>query len=59
MLIDLQFFFFFLILIPYCSPFRIHINDQKYKVVPPERERMQAQDLKKLDDIKALVSQVS
>ncbi|TMW51477.1 hypothetical protein DOY81_003448 [Sarcophaga bullata] len=40
------------------EPFWIHINDQKYKVVPPKRERMQAEDLKKLDDIKALVSQL-
>lgn len=39
--------------------FRIHINDQKYKVVPPKRERIQVEDLNKLGDIKALVAQVS
>lgn len=40
------------------EPFWIHINDQKYKVVPPQRERIQIEDLSKLGDIKALVAQL-
>ncbi|XP_058987645.1 calcium uniporter protein, mitochondrial isoform X3 [Musca domestica] len=40
------------------EPFWIHINDQKYKVVPPKRERVQLEDLKKLGDVKALVAQL-
>ncbi|XP_013114539.1 calcium uniporter protein, mitochondrial isoform X2 [Stomoxys calcitrans] len=40
------------------EPFWIHINDLKYKVVPPPRERIQLQDLKKLGDVKALVAQL-
>ncbi|KAM7355828.1 mitochondrial calcium uniporter isoform 2-T4 [Cochliomyia hominivorax] len=40
------------------EPFWIHINDQKYKVVPPKRDRIQIDDLSKLGDIKALVAQL-
>ncbi|XP_037813504.1 calcium uniporter protein, mitochondrial isoform X1 [Lucilia sericata] len=40
------------------EPFWIHINDQKYKVVPPQRERIKIEDLSKLGDIKALVAQL-
>ncbi|XP_073840369.1 mitochondrial calcium uniporter isoform X2 [Musca autumnalis] len=40
------------------EPFWIHINDQKYKVVPPKREKVELEDLKKLGDVKALVAQL-
>ncbi|XP_075163617.1 mitochondrial calcium uniporter isoform X2 [Haematobia irritans] len=40
------------------EPFWIHINDLKYKVVPPPREKIQLEDLKKLGDVKALVAQL-
>lgn len=37
---------------------RIYINDQKYKVVPPERERVILEELNNLGKIRALVGQV-
>lgn len=40
------------------EPFWLHINDKKYKVVPPERERISSQDLTKLGDVRALVGQL-
>ncbi|XP_055912421.1 calcium uniporter protein, mitochondrial [Eupeodes corollae] len=40
------------------EPFWLNINDKKYKVVPPERERISPQDLTKLGDVRALVEQL-
>ncbi|XP_055841123.1 calcium uniporter protein, mitochondrial [Episyrphus balteatus] len=40
------------------EPFWLYINDKKYKVVPPERERISSQDLTKLGDVRALVGQL-
>lgn len=40
------------------EPFWLHINDKKYKVIPPERKKISAEDLSKLGDVKAIVSQL-
>ncbi|XP_037880969.1 calcium uniporter protein, mitochondrial [Glossina fuscipes] len=40
------------------EPFWIYINDQKYKVVPPERERVILEELNNLGKIRALVGQL-
>uniref|UniRef100_A0A1A9V3X3 Calcium uniporter protein n=1 Tax=Glossina austeni TaxID=7395 RepID=A0A1A9V3X3_GLOAU len=40
------------------EPFWIYINDQKYKVVPPERERIILEELNNLGKIRALVGQL-
>lgn len=38
--------------------FWLCINDHKYKVIPPTRERLTAEDVHKLGDIRVLVSQL-
>ena len=40
------------------SYFRLHVNDKKYTVVPPQRDRIDSQDLSKVSDVRALVAQV-
>ncbi|XP_055385258.1 calcium uniporter protein, mitochondrial isoform X2 [Condylostylus longicornis] len=40
------------------EPFILHINDKRYDVVPPPRDRINMEDLNKIGDVRALVAQL-